>query len=304
MLRTVVLGATWLCLQSVCQAEEPLVFPNLDEIGIGLRLMTVEDFKEESRAKALPSRKGMLANTGNYLEGEVTHGDLITKIDGELIDGPEKAAEVIGRLKPGTQVSIEIVDFSRNSKGQGVWRGTRKVSVTPERLGTNASNLMTTWKTGFLDEWHGYDPDSSLFKSEFQYQRETTGQVVGMPMFQFTIKDGVATTPVVVFRYLGNDLLDCQRISVKVGSAVHDLTVESKPKRVDGQWSEVFVVPAEGKAADAVLDLAFGSGEAAIMFQGNDEVKSHPISKTLRAFISIGVMGYNERGGKGLWKKD
>jgi len=281
-----------------------LEYPDLQAIDIGFTLIRLEDFKAEANTKTLPTRKGLVAITGAN-DGVVSHGDLVTKIDGKLLDSIDTAKGILSGLQLNTKVTVELSDFYRNSKGQGVWRGTRKVEVNVIRFGEGVASLVNSWKTDFLEQWRGVDRSTPLITAVSQQQLRDSGEIVGIPTFQYQVKDGKAEVPTLMFSYLGDDHINCKKVSIKVGGAIHEFDVKgSTPKLSNLMWSQVFAVPVEGKVKDAVLDLAFGKGEAAIMLHDEDEeeVKTEPVERIVRSLIAVGVIGYNEDGGENLWE--
>lgn len=283
--------ALWMLLVSVVWADPPYEYPDVSRRFIGVNVGTKEEIQKNAAFSKPPSRKGVFITAvlpGAAIE-DFSKGSIISKVNSKPVGTPEEFLEAIKASPADLPIDLEVSAASMNQKKRMYWASPKKVKAKPMTYGSWAKELTKRTKDDFLNEWIEMDPQliQSLPVTDMRLNIELEKNEIGKLYWRIS--------------YHGDFWIFTKSISVRVGDAIHSFDVD--PVRTvlnDASVIETCSGAADDKGLNMIRDVAFGTGEVAVAFHGQNKTIAEPMSENGRMLFQLMALAYMEHGGKGL----
>lgn len=272
-------------------ADPPYEYPDTTRRFVGLQVGTKEQIQQQAAFSKAPSRKGVFVMSvvpGAAVE-DLPEGSIISKVNSKPVSSPEEFMEMIKSAPADLPIELEVSRAAINQKKRMYWAPAKKIEAKPMTYGSWTTELTERTKDNFLNEW--IETKESLAESipatDLKLKIELTKNDIGKLYWRVA--------------YHGDFWIFTKSISVRVGDAIHSFDVE--PTRTvlnDASVIEMCSDAADDKALNMIRDVAFGTGEVAVAFQGQSKTIAEPMSAHGRMLFQLMALAYMERGGKGL----
>jgi len=272
-------------------AEPPYTYPDVSKRFVGVQVTTKEEAQKRFTFSRQPARKGVfvVSVVPGAAVDDVTVGSVITKVGGKAVDTPEEFVEAVQSAPADLPIDIDVLRSMVNPKKQLYWLSSKKIQAKPMTYGSWTTELTTRTKDNFLNEWIEMQSDliQGLPSSDLRLSIELVKNDIGKLYWSIS--------------YRGDFWIFVESISIRVGDAMHKFDVKAvRTVLNDASVLETCSAAADDKALNMIRDVAFGTGEVAVAFNGRSKTVAEPMSENGRMLFQLMALSYMERGGKGL----
>ena len=272
-------------------ADPPYEYPDVSQRFVGVQVGPKEDIESQVTFVRPPSRKGvfvMSMTPGSPLE-DLPMGSIISKVNSTSVDSKIEFLEAIKASPADLPIELEVSRAAYNQKKRMYWTSPKKIKAKPMTYGSWTTALTERRQDTFLNEWIELRADlaENLRESDLRLRIELTKNEIGRLYWRVA--------------YKGKGGLFINSVSIRVGDAIHTFNVEPIRNMLGtATVIEICSVAADEKGFQMIRDVAFGNGEVAVAFHGQNRTTAEPMTENGRRMFQVMAIAYMERGGKGL----